>query len=93
MLFLGFAGLQTLDAVTTVWFLHRGLNEANPLLRLAFHYFAHPAVSLTAAKALSVGAAWWAWRRGSYRFLFRMNLFFSACVVWNLIALAAGSVR
>ena len=93
MIFLGFAGLQTLDALTTVWFLHRGLTEANPLLRMVFHHFAHPAVSLTAAKALSVAAGWWAWRRGSHRFLLRMNLFFSACVVWNLIALAAGRLR
>ena len=93
MLFLGFAGLQALDGLTTLWFLHRGLMEANPLLRFAFQHLGPPAAALTAAKILSVAAAWWAWRSGRRRLLVRMNLFFGGCVVWNLFALGAGSLR
>ena len=93
MLFLGFAGLQTLDALTTLWFLQRGLTEANPLLRLAFHASFHPAAALTAAKILSVAAAWWAWRSGRRRLLLRMNLLFSGCVVWNLLALGVSRLQ
>jgi hypothetical protein len=93
MLFLSFAGLQMLDALTTLWFLHHGLAEANPLLSLAFHHFAQPAAPLTVAKLLSLGAAGWAWRSGRRRFLLRINLFFCVCVLWNLVALGAGSLR
>lgn len=89
MLFLSFAGLQILDTLTTLWFLRRGLAEANPLLRLAFVWSASPAIILTGAKTIGLVAALGAWRSGRHRLLRRMNLLFAACVLWNLCALWA----
>ena len=37
-----FAGLQILDAATTLWFLHRGVAEANPLIAWALVWGAQP---------------------------------------------------
>jgi uncharacterized protein DUF5658 len=97
MLLLQFAALQVLDALSTLWLLHRGVTEANPLLRWAFAWCAQPALALAVAKSLSLLPAAWAWRTERYRVLRIVNLVFVGCVAWNLIALgltfAGGTVR
>ncbi|MBZ5579010.1 MAG: DUF5658 family protein [Acidobacteriia bacterium] len=86
MLLCQFAGLQVLDAVTTLWFLHRGVAEANPLMGWALAWGAQPVWGLAAAKALGLAPALWAWHSRRHRLLRRINLLFAACVAWNLAA-------
>jgi Domain of unknown function (DUF5658) len=85
MLFL-FIMLQLLDAVTTMFFLHHGVAEGNPLVRALFGVFTGPAVGLAVAKLAGVALAVVAWRTGRQRLLARANVVFAACVVWNLAA-------
>ena len=86
MLLFQFAGLQILDAATTLWFLHRGVAEANPLIAWALVWGAQPFWGLAAAKALGFAPAVWAWRSGRHGLLRRVNLLFAVCVAWNLAA-------
>jgi hypothetical protein len=87
--FLLFVILQFCDAVTTLVFLHRGVAEANPLIRLALRLSATPVLPLLAFKAAGCALAWFAWRASRVRLLRRVNCFFAACVVWNLLVVAA----
>ena len=64
MLLIQFLGLQIADAVTTLVFLQHGVNEANPLIRVALALFGQPALGLVIAKALGIGVALVAWRTG-----------------------------
>ena len=93
MLLLQFAGLQVLDALTTLWFLRHGIAEANPLMQWALAVCGPPAVALAAVKAAGLGPAAWAWRTGRHGLLRKINLVFAACVVWNLAALALAPPR
>jgi Domain of unknown function (DUF5658) len=85
MLFL-FIMLQLLDAGTTMFFLHHGVAEGNPLVRALFGVFTGPAAGLAMAKLTGVVLAVFAWRTGRQRLLLRVNVVFAACVVWNLAA-------
>jgi hypothetical protein len=85
MLFL-FIMLQLLDAGTTMFFLHHGVTEGNPLVRALFGAFSGQAVGLAMAKLVGVVLAVFAWRTGRQRLLSRVNVVFAACVVWNLAA-------
>jgi uncharacterized membrane protein YeaQ/YmgE (transglycosylase-associated protein family) len=85
MLFL-FIMLQLLDAGTTMFFLHHGVAEGNPLMRALFGVFAGPAVGLATAKLAGVVLACFAWRTGRQRLLSRVNVVFGACVLWNVTA-------
>ena len=87
MLLLQFAALQILDAMTTLWFLHCGVTESNPLLRRVFAWFAQPALALAVVKSFSLLPAVWAWHTGRHGVLRKVNLVFVGCVAWNLLAL------
>lgn len=92
MLLLQFAALQALDALTTLWFLHRGVAEANPLMGWLMAGSAQPAWGLVTGKVLGLVPACWAWRSGRYVLLRRVNLLFAGFIVWNLVAVGlAGS--
>ncbi len=80
--------LQGCDLATTVWFLHLGIREGNPLVAGIVALTGSPAVSLGLLKAAAGGLAFFAWKRGSTGLLRRLNLFFLACVAWNLTAIA-----
>jgi len=80
-----FIALQLCDALTTLVFLRHGVAEANPLIRFALGLSSSPAPPLLAVKAAGCALAW---RSQRLRLLGRVNCFFAACVVWNLLAIA-----
>ena len=90
MLLVMFIGLQVMDAITTVAFLHRGVGEANPLIRTALAGLARPEMALALVKVPGISLAAYAWYSGRRRFLRRVNLLFALCVAWNLLSLWAG---
>jgi hypothetical protein len=82
-----FVLLQLCDLGTTLVFLSHGVSEGNPLLAAAFRGSAHPALVLALAKLAGLGMGYLAWKLRRSRLLGRINLFFGACVVWNLAAI------
>ena len=83
-----FVALQLCDLATTLVFLHHGVSEANPLVSALIRVFAQPAVAVLLVKAAGCGLALYAWKSRRTRLLWRANLFFALCVVWNLVAIA-----
>jgi hypothetical protein len=91
-LILEFSYLQILDFLTTIAFLLKGLNEANPLVRAAMALSASPVVGLFLVKAAAIALGVYCWRMGRQRTLTRVNVIFAAVVVWNLFGLILGTV-
>jgi len=91
-LLLQYSYLQMLDLLTTVAFLLHGVQEANPLVRLALRYTSHPWGGLLFVKALALALGVYCWRCGRERLLTRINILFAIVVAWNLIALIAGGI-
>ena len=87
MALLAFILLQVLDGATTWLFLRSGIHEANPLIRGLIATAGNPELALIAAKAVAIGLAICAWRSRRVKLLWRMNVAFTACVVWNAVAL------
>jgi hypothetical protein len=90
MILVVFICLQVMDLLTTLLFLHQGVAEANPLIRAVLTGSARPGVSLVLAKAFAIALATFAWRSGRKRLLWKMNLLFLLCAVWNLVAILVG---
>ncbi len=84
---LAFVCLQLMDGLTTVVFLRSGVEEGNPLIRVALAAFGQSAWALVAPKALAILLGVYAWRSGRMGLLRKMNLLFAACVVWNVAAI------
>jgi len=84
--------LQVLDFLTTLAFLVNGVQEGNPLVRLALSATANPISGLLAVKALAVLLGIYCWRLGRERLLVRINLLFALLIAWNLVALILGSI-
>jgi hypothetical protein len=93
MLLWQFSYLQVLDALTTVAFLLVGVQEANPLVRLAMTVAPNPFWGIGIVKALGIGLGVVCALRGRHQLLSRINLLFAAVVVWNLAALILGMIR
>ena len=91
-LLLQYSYLQMLDLLTTVAFLLHGVQEANPLVRLALRYSSHPLGGLLVIKMLALGLGFYCWRCGRERLLTRINFLFAVVVAWNLVALIAGGL-
>ena len=91
-LLLQYSYLQMLDLLTTVAFLLHGVQEANPLVRVALRYSSHPLGGLLLVKALALMLGVYCWRCGRERLLMRINILFAIVVAWNLIALIAGGI-
>ncbi len=91
-LLLQYSYLQMLDLLTTVAFLLHGVQEANPLVRVALRYSSHPLGGLLLVKALALMLGVYCWRCGHERLLMRINILFAIVVAWNLIALIAGGI-
>ena len=85
--------LQVLDFLTTVAFLVQGVQEGNPLVRLAMQVTSNPMVGLLIVKLLAVGLGVYCWRGGRGQTLNRINLLFAVVVAWNLVSLILGSVQ
>ena len=88
MTILLFLGLQLLDVATTLAFLKSGVSEGNPLIAALMVAVVSPAVALALVKAGGCALGVYAWKSNRTRLLRRANLFFAACVAWNLLALA-----
>jgi hypothetical protein len=86
-----FSYLQVLDFLTTVAFLLHGVQEGNPLVRLALSAGANPLISLFAVKLLAIMLGIYCWRRGRRQLLLRINVLFALLVAWNLVALIVRS--
>jgi len=82
-----FGYLQLLDLLTTLIALsHRG-EETNPLVELLIRSFGSPITGLAVTKLAAFAVALYCWRRKRLRVLWIVNLFYSAVVVWNLVAM------
>ena len=84
--------LQVLDFLTTLAFLVNGVQEGNPLVRLAISASSNPISGLLAVKAIAVLLGIYCWRLGRVRLLVRINLLFALLIAWNLVALILGSI-
>ncbi len=89
---LQYSYLQVLDFLTTIAFLLQGVQEGNPLVRMALKYAPNPVGGLLAVKLLAVGLGLYCWKVGKQRLLTRMNVMFAVVVAWNLGALIVGSI-
>ena len=92
-LLMQFSYLQVLDFLTTIAFLLHGVQEGNPMVRLAIATMPNPLGALLLVKLIAVGLGVWCWKMGRGRVLTRMNLLFAALVAWNLLALIVASAR
>ncbi len=82
-----FFGLQVADVATTLVFLRHGVAEANPLISALMALFLSPGLALAFVKLGGCALGVYAWKSNRTRLLRRANLFFAACVAWNLLAL------
>jgi hypothetical protein len=82
-----FIALQALDLASTTAFLHMGVQEANPLVRLSISAFMGPVPGLLIVKSLAALLGLACYRMNRIDLLHRANIFFSALVVWNIIAI------
>jgi hypothetical protein len=80
--------LQTLDVLTTLLFLPRGIAEANPLVKWSISMTHGNLAGLLAVKSLACVLAVLAVHSGRTRVVIKMNRFFTVLVAWNLVALA-----
>jgi hypothetical protein len=82
-----FVYLQLLDLLTTLVFLAHRVEESNPLVKLLMRFAGSPVGGLVVIKLLAVGIGLYCWRLSREKLLWGINLFYSAVVVWNLVAL------
>lgn len=92
-LILQYSYLQVLDFLTTLAFMINGVQEGNPVVRLALRYAPHPLSGLLAVKLVAIVLGFYCWMRGRERLLTRMNVLFAVLVAWNLVALIMSSIR
>ena len=85
--------LQVLDYLTTVAFLVQGVQEGNPLVRLAMQITPSPMMGLLLVKVAAVGLGIYCWHGGRGRTLNKINMLFAVVVAWNLVSLILGSVQ
>lgn len=82
-----------LDFLTTIAFMINGVQEGNPIVRLALKYAPHPISGLLAVKIAAVALGMYCWMRGREKLLVRMNILFALLVAWNLAALILSSAQ
>jgi len=85
-LLIQFAYLQLLDALTTMAFLFRGVEEANPLVQRLIDSFS-PAGGLLLIKIAALLLGFYCWRLGKTHLLTRINVAFALLIAWNIVAL------
>ena len=79
-----------MDTATTLFFLHHGVHEANPLIRAALAKSADPRMAVGLPKVLAIVLATVAWHSGRKRLLRKVNVLYLAFVAWNLAAAWVG---
>ena len=87
-----FSYLQVLDLLTTMAFLSVGVQEGNPLVRVALAS-GDNLPGLLLVKGVAIGIAIYCWQAKRHTVLYRANWFFAAVVAWNLIAFVIVSNR
>jgi hypothetical protein len=92
MILFGFVCFQIADALTTLFFLQRGIEELNPVMRFAFSTVSSPALGLLLSKLFAVALAAYAWRSGRRRLLRRVNVLFAMCIAWNCAVIAGSAL-
>jgi hypothetical protein len=85
--------LQVLDLLATLTFLAHGVEEANPLIRLAGEHLGSYLLPVMIAKAGGVLLAVICWQMRKYRLITFANAGYAALIVWNLVALLAAAVQ
>lgn len=85
-LLIQFAYLQLLDFLTTIAFLIRGVQEANPLVKHMIVSFS-PFGGLLLVKAAALLLGVYCWRLGKGQLLTRINVGFALLIAWNIVAL------
>ena len=88
---LHYSYLQVLDFLTTIAFLINGVQEGNPLVRMALKMAGSPLEVLLVVKVLALVLGIYCWRMGRARLLSRINVLFAVLVAWNLVALIVAS--
>ena len=85
-LLIQFAYLQLLDFLTTIAFMIRGVQEANPVVQhMMQSYSTVQGLLLVKVAALLLGYC--CWRMGKGRLLTRINVGFALLIAWNIVAL------
>lgn len=79
--------LQLLDLLTTVAFLLHGIQEGNPLVRLAMKHSSNPLTALFSIKVLALILGLYCWRVEKRILLGRVNVLFAILIAWNILAL------
>lgn len=88
-----FSYLQLLDFLSTVAFLLLGIQEGNPVVRLAIQVAPTPFHGLAAIKIAALALGIYCLKVGRVRLLARINLLFAIVVAWNLVALIMGAAQ
>lgn len=86
MLLILFIGLQCMDVLSTLVFLHQGVAEANPIIRAILSLSVSPAAALILLKCGGTILAATCWYSGRHRLLTKINFLFIGCVLWNITA-------
>ena len=88
-----FSYLQVLDFLSTMAFLLMGIQEGNPLVRLAIQVAPTPLHGLVAVKIAALGLGLYCLKLGKFKLLSRINLLFALVVAWNLVAVVLGAAQ
>ena len=88
-----FSYLQVLDFMTTLAFLLNGIQEGNPVVRLALKYGPTPLGGLFLVKLVALALGVYCWWFGRTKLLARINILFAVVVTWNLAALILESAH
>lgn len=91
-LFAQYTYLQLLDLLTTIAFIVHGVQEGNPVVKLAMERAPNPLLGLALVKAAALLLGLYCWRADRAGLLRRVNVLFAVLVTWNLVALIASSV-
>ncbi|MEZ5353092.1 MAG: DUF5658 family protein [Bryobacteraceae bacterium] len=92
-LLLQYSYLQVLDFLTTVAFLMVGVEEGNPVVRLALELAPSPLYGLAFIKAGAILLGLYCLHLRKLRLLSRINLLFAIVVAWNLVALIVAAAH
>jgi multisubunit Na+/H+ antiporter MnhG subunit len=80
--------LQVADGLTTLIFLMLGISEGNPVVHFAMAQ-TNPVVGLVIAKTICIGAGILCSMSGRTWAIRKLNLIFTAVVLWNIASIGA----
>ena len=86
-LLLQYSYLQVLDLLTTVAFLLSGVQEGNPLVKMALEWAPTPLSGLVCVKLVALGLGYYCLKMNKEALLAKINIMFALVVAWNMVAL------